>query len=194
MGRHAMLLMARRLRRDGFDVRCFAYNTVTGSLASASLKLAVFASQVSGPVSLVGHSLGGLVCLQAAQALTPKKLEAVVLLGSPYQGSKAAELFNKATGGARSPFGRALQDWAHLPHKPTVRAPVFTLIGTRPAGLGRLVCRFDAPNDGTVGVSEASYPGAISLLRPVSHTGMLFDAQVAQQVSAWLREANGVVL
>lgn len=190
MGRHAMLLLARRLKQDGFEVHCFAYNTVTGSLQTAVDKLAERLAQDPRPVSLVGHSLGGLVALQTAQNLPVGRLDAVVLLGSPYQGAQAAQVLQRLGGRIGAGVGRALSDWAKLESKPTVTAPVFTLSGTLSAGLGRLLCGFIEPNDGTVTVRETHYPGAISLTLPVSHTGMLFSPRVSEQVSTWLGSAS----
>jgi hypothetical protein len=152
MGRHAMLVLAQRLRRDGFEVQCFAYNTVTGNLDANVAKLRAILARDSRPLALVGHSLGGLVSLRAGTRI-----------------------------------GRSLHDWASLDEKPTVAAPVFTLSGTQSAGLGRLLCRFTEPNDGTVTLAETRYPGATSCVMPVSHTGMLFSQPVATQVAAWLR-------
>lgn len=148
-----------------------------------------FLGQDPRPTALVGHSLGGLVSLHAGQFLPAGMLEAVVLLGSPYQGAKAAQILRRMTGGTGSRVGRALHDWADLPELPTVQVPVFTLGGTRASGLGRLVCGFKEANDGTVSVAETSYPGATACTMPVSHTGMLFSAPVAQQVANWLRPA-----
>lgn len=191
MGRHAMLVLANRLRREGFDVECFAYNTVTGSLPASVAKLTGFLARDGRPVTLVGHSLGGLVSLQAAQSLPVGQLTALVLLGSPYQGAQVALVLKKMVGRAGSRVGRALHDWSALGQKPTVLAPVFTLSGTQSAGLGRLLCSFDEPNDGTVTLAETRYPGATACVMPVSHTGMLFSAPVAVQVAAWLRAPTG---
>lgn len=190
MGRHAMLYLAKRLRLDGFEVQCFAYNTITGSLDRNAAKLAAFVRRDSSPVALVGHSLGGLVSIQAAQCLSSSALAAVVLLGSPYQGAKAGRILRTVTGRGVSRIGRALHDWSDLPQKPTVQAPVFTLGGTRSSGLGRLLCGFKEANDGTVTVAETHYPSATACLLPVSHTGMLFNAGVARQVGVWLRPSE----
>lgn len=187
MGRPAMLPLARRLRKDGFVVNCFGYNTITGSLQSSADKLAAALSAVAGPVALVGHSLGGLVALQAAQQLNPGQHKALVLLGSPYQGARAAKTLRTLTGGPNTKLCRALHDWMDLASRPTVQTPVFTLSGNRATGLGRLLCKFDEPNDGTVTVAETHYPDAVSCLLPVSHTEMLFSGKVAKQVSDWLR-------
>jgi pimeloyl-ACP methyl ester carboxylesterase len=187
MGRPVMQVLAKRLRSEGFEVGCFGYNTLTGPLATSAGRLATFVQRDARPVVLVGHSLGGLVSVQAAQSLEAGKLAGVVLLGSPYQGAQAARVLHGAAGGALSGLGRALSDWSALPEKPTVPVPVFTLAGTRSAGLGQVLCRFGEPNDGTVSVAETHYPGATACMLPVGHTDMLFDRQVAAQLVAWLR-------
>lgn len=187
MGRHAMLVLAKRLRREGFEVQCFGYNTVAGALDANAAKLQAVLARDSRPLALVGHSLGGLVSLRAAQGLPDGQLVAMVLLGSPYQDAQAAQGLRRLAGRAGTRIGRSLHDWASLDEKPTVAAPVFTLSGTQSAGLGRLLCRFTEPNDGTVTLAETRYPGATSCVMPVSHTGMLFSQPVATQVAAWLR-------
>jgi len=186
MGRHAMRFLEKQLRAAGFDAECFAYNTVTGNLETAASRLAKVLNSDSRPVALVGHSLGGLVALQASLRCVSAPLSAVVLLGSPYQGAAAARVLRKLTGGKRSRIGQALADWAVLENKPLAPAPVFTLSGTRSMGLGRMVCGFREPNDGTVSVAETLYPGATASVQPVSHTGMLFNLSVANQVKDWL--------
>jgi pimeloyl-ACP methyl ester carboxylesterase len=187
MGRPAMLYLAKRLQREGFNVRCFAHNTITGSLQRNAGRLAAFVGKGAGPTILIGHSLGGLVSLQAAQALPTESLVGVVLLGSPYQGAQAGRKLHRLLGPRSAHVARALHEWADLATKPTVTVPVFTLSGTRSSGLGRVVCGFREPNDGTVTVAETQYPNAVSRVMAVSHTGMLFDRRVAEQVAAWVR-------
>jgi pimeloyl-ACP methyl ester carboxylesterase len=184
MHRPAMSLLAKRLRSTGLEVQCFGYNTITGTLEANAAKLCASLARDTRPVALVGHSLGGLVSLQAAQALPQGQLTAMVLLGSPYQGAKAAQVLRRLVG--PNSVGRSLHAWTALVEKPTVPAPVFTLSGTRSTGLGRVLCAFDEPNDGTVALSETHYPGATQCVLPVSHTGMLFSNPVAAQVAAWL--------
>jgi pimeloyl-ACP methyl ester carboxylesterase len=193
MGRHAMLYLAKRLQRAGFDVRCFAHNTVTGSLKQNAGRLVSFVGKRAGPTILIGHSLGGLVSLQAAQALPAGILAGVVLLGSPYQGAQAGRNLHRLLGRRSAYVARALHDWADLATKPTVTVPVFTLSGTKSSGLGRIICGFREPNDGTVTVAETRYPNAVSRIMQVSHTGMLFDRQVAEQVLAWVRPLGSPV-
>jgi hypothetical protein len=58
-------------------------------------------------------------------------------------------------------------------------------------GLGRVLGRIDAPNDGTVWVDETDLPGATEQIRMhVSHSGMVFSPGVAAQVAAFLRKGR----
>jgi len=188
MGRHAMLFLARQLKRSGFRVSCFAHNTITGSLERNAQRLAAFVQREQGPVVLVGHSLGGLVSLQSAGMLPAGDIAALVLLGSPYQGAQAGQALRRLLGPRSTRIARALHEWSSQSDKPTVSVPVFTLAGTRSTGLGRVLCGFKEPNDGTVTVTETCYPNAVTAVMPVSHTGMLFDRHVAEQVVQWLRD------
>jgi hypothetical protein len=55
-------------------------------------------------------------------------------------------------------------------------------------GLGRLVGSLQGPNDGTVLLEETEIQGAADrVVLRVSHTGMLFSAEVAAQTAAFLR-------
>jgi hypothetical protein len=48
-----------------------------------------------------------------------------------------------------------------------------------------------APNDGTVWLDETDLPGATDHLRVhVSHTGMVYSAEVARQVAAFLKDGR----
>jgi hypothetical protein len=65
------------------------------------------------------------------------------------------------------------------------------IAGDLGVGLGRLLGRMDAPSDGTVLVEETDLPGATAQLRlPVSHTGLVFSAEVARQAAAFLRDGR----
>ena len=82
-----MSVLAMRLRRCGYRVRLFAYHSLSKTLEHNALKLADFVrEQGDARVHLVGHSLGGLVILQALQAHPELVSGHVVLLGSPVQG------------------------------------------------------------------------------------------------------------
>ena len=85
----------------------------------------------------------------------------IVFLGSPVQGSSAAQHL------ARLPFGRSIMG---LTANEVLLAPrerrwsgardLGVIAGNLPLGLGRLVGPLDGPNDGTVLVDETRLPGA----------------------------------
>ena len=99
MGRPVMLPLARRLAKRGFAVRTFGYRTVAAGLDTNAGELARFLDTIDGPVQLVGHSLGGLVCLKAVDRSAANKVSALALLGSPYRHSASAAFIKHWTGG-----------------------------------------------------------------------------------------------
>jgi len=185
-----MRFLARHLRHAGYETRLFGYNTISASMDACAQRLAAVAGEHETPVVLVGHSLGGLVSLAASRHIPAAQLAGVVMLGSPYRGAKAGRILRSITGGPFSRVGRPMHDWNALPRKLTTRAPVFTLAGTHSLGLGRMLCRFREPSDGTVTVAETHYPGATSSTLPVSHTGMLLNRAVAKQVTSWVQSLD----
>jgi hypothetical protein len=65
------------------------------------------------------------------------------------------------------------------------------IAGDLAMGLGRLMGRMPAPNDGTVWLDETDLPGATEQLQVrASHSGMMFSAEVARQVAAFLRDGR----
>jgi len=190
LGNAALWPLARRLRRAGFRVYPFSYPSVRNDLCANADRLQAFLERVPGEtVHFVAYSLGGLV-LRALFHLYPgQRPGRVVLLASPQQGIQSASAV------ARSRFGRMLlgksvldllagrtHDWVWPGRE------IGVLAGQRPFGLGRLVARLSAPNDGTVLVAEARVPGARDQrVVNVAHSGMLLSAAVAAEVMAFLQ-------
>jgi hypothetical protein len=124
-----------------------------------------------------------------AQGLPPGR---IVLTGSPVRGSRSAERL------ARLPFGRALLGLSAAEVLLTPRErrwqggrDLGIIAGDLGLGLGRLLGRMGAPNDGTVWLDETQLPGAAEHLRlRVNHSGMVFSAEVASQVAAFLKEGR----
>lgn len=181
------------LRRAGFAVRVFAYPSFSGSLTASADSLAGFVATLGeGPVSFVGHSLGGLVILKYVWDRRPRQLKRVVLLGSPYAGCYAAErLASRAWG--RAILGRCMPEWS------SVRPPYWAspqqlgvIAGLRRFGLGRLVIPdVPQPSDGVVSLAETEIPGASErLVMKVSHSGMLVSRRVALAVVEFLRNGR----
>lgn len=184
-------LLRNRLAEAGFEPSVFRYPSTRADVGGAAAALSGHLREFgNGPVHLVGHSLGGLVILEAFEAQGEFPQGRVVLLGSPVQGSRAA---------------RAVAAWSLGPHllgrlaaaeltrrqRRAWRGPreLGIIAGSRSAGIGRLFAELPAPNDGTVSVDETRLTGAKEhIVLDVSHTGMLLSTQVAEAVIVFLRD------
>ena len=186
-------LRQRLENRYGFECRLFDYSSLAKNLDENAEALAEQVGYASSPsVALVGHSLGGLVSLRMLAQWHDAPVNRVVCLGSPLCGSRAASvLYRFALGrlilGHSLPQAVLTEEGSAWAEEAATRAEVGVIAGSRGTGLGRLLGPFHEPNDGTVGVSETRLPGITDhLVMPVSHTGMVFSAEVAEQTAAFL--------
>lgn len=184
-------VLRHRLEADGrFRAIAFSYPSLRGSMADHVKSLIDFArAQKTDELHFIGHSLGGLVVLRALEVTADLPPGRAVLMGTPLQGSKAAQ------GVARwLPFGKAIL--GHAVNEEIVecqsrewsgRREVGVIAGSMGMGLGRLFADLQTDHDGTVLVEETRLPGAKDhIVLSTSHTGMLFSSEVAQQAECFL--------
>lgn len=181
--------LAARLRAEGFAPRVFGYASVFGGPEQAVPRL-VESLRAQSADAVVGHSLGGLLALEALRQAPGLAVRRVVCLGSPLRGSGTArELATHAWGApllGRSAglLTRGMESWDGA-------AEVGVVAGDVPKGLGRLLRRFDEPSDGTVALAETRLPGVKDHCAVrCSHTGLAFSAPAAAQVAYFLREGR----
>lgn len=166
----------------------FRYASLQATIAEVAAALAAQLATFTGPVHVVAHSLGGVVALEAFarhEALPPGR---IVLLGSPVQGSRAAQAIGAWAMGPQILGSLAMAELAR-PQARRWKGPreIGVIAGSRSAGLGRLFASLPVPNDGTVAVDETILPGATShIVHDVSHTGMLFSSAVADSTVQFL--------
>jgi pimeloyl-ACP methyl ester carboxylesterase len=202
-GWESVLLRGRLAREMACETSVFCYPSVGADIAANALALGQFLEGLSADIlHLVAHSLGGLVVLElfenvlsadgsfpGGQALPPGR---IVFLGSPVQGSSAAQHL------ARLPFGKSIMG---LTANEVLVAPrerqwnrareLGVIAGSLPLGLGRLMGPLDGPNDGTVLVEETRLPGATEhLTLRTSHSALMYSAEVARQAAAFLRHGH----
>ncbi|WP_315386550.1 alpha/beta fold hydrolase [uncultured Stenotrophomonas sp.] len=178
--------LAWRLRARGFSVDTFGYSSVFGGPDVAVPQL-LQRLKDSGPVALVGHSLGGLVALEALRREPDLPVSRVVCLGSPLRGSGTARTL--AEHGWSAALGRSsdllldgLPDWQG-------RAQVGLIAGSVPHGLGSLLGAIGEASDGTVALDETRLPGlADHCVVAASHSGLVFSPDAARQTAAFLRD------
>lgn len=187
-----MRQLVRRVRACGYDTVVFRYRSLLKPLVHNAARLADrVRQQDASTVHLVGHSLGGLVILQALQDHPDLINGRIVLLGSPVNGSVIAERvqrywFSRWLVG-RSGRGALLGDGPRWQGQP----PLGVIAGTRPVGIGRLLGGFNGDNDGTVALAETTIAGASSAMTvDKGHFGLLYSVTVAQAVCTFLRQGT----
>jgi pimeloyl-ACP methyl ester carboxylesterase len=186
-GSWAMFRLARSLEKAGFSVRRVNYRTTRGELTDHARRLHDFARQSDVSTQhFVGHSLGGLVILKMLNDYDDIAGGRVVFLGSPLRGSRVARRVQKIPGAAAL-LGKIESDLQRgYPVLPGDRE-LGMVAGSRSIGLGWLVGGTDGPGDGTVAVSETRSDGlAAHSVLPVTHTGMLYSAEVAEKTAQFL--------
>jgi pimeloyl-ACP methyl ester carboxylesterase len=184
----ALSVLKNRLEKQGFSTRSFNYATSKRDPLESIERLIGFCHETrSSRFHLVGHSLGGLMIMEMLRQLHQSNKNSlppgrVVLLGSPLAGSEVAGRL------ANSAVGRLLlrNSESSLIGGVAIAAQdreCGMIAGNLPRGLGRLTGRIDGPNDGTVKVSETFSDTLTDHLEiRVTHTGMVFQAEVARQL------------
>lgn len=181
--------LARRLRQEGFEVEVFGYPSILGGPEPA---IAALIAQLKDgpPVHLVGHSLGGLIGLEALRRCPDLPVQRMVCLGSPLCGSRTARSLGRWpwTAPVLGRSGPLLQTGCP-PWEGGVA--VGMVAGNVARGVGRLLTRFEGASDGTVGLDETRLPGlAAHCVVPSSHTGLVFSAEAARQAARFLRDGR----
>lgn len=182
--------LSTRLRAQGFDTEIFGYPSVLGGPDRAIPRLVERLRQ--RPVdALVGHSLGGLIALEALRSTPEVAVPRVVCMGSPLRGSDTARRLAAHAWG-RPLLGRSsglLCDGLHEWNGGGTEVGV--IAGDHAVGAGRLFSRFDGDSDGTVALDETRLPGlADHCVVHCSHTGLVFSAEAAAQAAHFLREGR----
>lgn len=190
-GKWSLALLARRLRRAGFSVRCFGYSTTRRDLDSHAGALYRFARGGADRLPhFVAHSMGGLITVRMLEMNSQVPSGRVVLLGSPLGGSSVARTVS-GWGAGRVLLGQAeaalitgVEAWPY-------ERDIAMIAGTRAMGLGVFAGGSRAPGDGTVLAEESRHEALDDHIEiATTHTGLLLSAEAARQVVAFLREGR----
>lgn len=181
--------LAARLRAHGFDTELFGYSSLLDGPQRAVPRM-VGRLRRERVDAIVGHSLGGLIALEALREAPDAAVARVVCLGSPLRGSLTARNI-AARPWTRPLLGRSagllqggLERWDGA-------AAVGLVAGDVARGAGRLFARFEGGSDGTVGLEETRLPGlADHCVVHSSHTGLVFSREAAAQAAHFLRHGR----
>jgi pimeloyl-ACP methyl ester carboxylesterase len=186
----AMGHFARSLGEAGFDAHTFDYASVEGGTDATLERLHARVRALGDGVHLVGHSLGGLLAVTAAQRDPQLTRGRIVCLGSPLLGSAAARSLRHFPGGAAllghsaALLQRGIERWDGSQQ-------IGVIAGRLPLGLGMLLGRLDGPHDGTVAVAETRLPGIVDhRVIAAAHTGLPFSDEAARLTVAFLRNGR----
>ena len=188
----ALGLLHKRLAEAGFDVDRFDYMSVVSSQERIVERLhARMAKYGPAPVHLVGHSLGGLLALQACREAAELPPGRIVCLGSPLKGSAAARGFAGFGQGGEALLGHNRELLEHGMERWDGAREVGMIAGRVPIGLGAMLAHMEGEHDGTVAVAETQVPGlADHCVVETSHTGLVLSADAAQQVVHFLQNGR----
>ena len=177
--------LAARLRAAGFAPRIWGYASVFGGPEQAIPRL-IDALRAGPPTHLLGHSLGGLVALEALRRAPDLPVPRVVCLGTPLRGSETARRLaaHRVAGLVLGRSSQALRCGYEAWEGAT---EIGMVAGDVPHGIGRVLRVFDDESDGTVRVAETRIPGlADHCIVPASHSGLVLSAEAARQAAAFL--------
>lgn len=186
-------LLRRRAARAGFDARIHHYHSLLLPVSENARRLAARLKSLDATrLHLVGHSLGGIVILRMFEQGVDLLPGRVVLLGAPVRGSRTA------TDLAGRPWGTFLLGRSGPEGLTEQREAVWkeprdlgVIAGTCSLSINPFHTRLPKPHDGMVTVDETRIAGAKDELQlDVTHTGMLFSRELAEQVTVFLREGK----
>jgi pimeloyl-ACP methyl ester carboxylesterase len=183
----AMGHFAHVLKDAGFDAQTFDYASVHGGIDSTIERLHERLGALDDRVHLVGHSLGGVLAVAAAQRDPQRIRGRIVCLGSPLLGSATARRLRHFPGGSLLLGGSAellqqgLTRWDG-------QQQVGVIAGRLPIGFGMLLGGLHGQHDGTVAVAETRLPGiADHRVIAAAHTGLPFSDEAARLATAFLK-------
>ncbi|MBC7990691.1 MAG: alpha/beta hydrolase [Luteimonas sp.] len=181
--------LASRLRAGGFVPEILGYPSVFSS-PDATVPQLIKRLSAGEETAIVGHSLGGMMALEALRCASDLPVTRVVCLGSPLRGSHTARQVGgrlwtaPVLGRSAGLLQRGFERWDGT-------VEVGMVAGNVPHGLGRLFAAFEGESDGTVTIEETRLPGlADHCIVASSHSGLVFSADAARQAMAFLRNGS----
>jgi pimeloyl-ACP methyl ester carboxylesterase len=174
----AMSFLGARLASRGFSTRAFAYRGRDPFDANVE-RFVRWVRHLNGKAHFVGHSLGGVLILEALRRHPELPAASALLVGAPVRGCYAGRRFGRARFG-RWMMGACGPLWEERAAAWRGTVPLGVIAGTVPLGLGRAFGRLPGQNDGVVCVSETAVDGmSAQALLPLGHSSLIVSSRVA---------------
>lgn len=177
--RWLLTLLARRLRRHGWQTRLWGYQSLTPSVLTHGERFSQLLAQVAAAPSIervhvVAHSMGGIVTRAALAREIPAKLGRIVMLAPPNRGSFVAT----ATAGLMSSLFRPVAELTTHPESLVnqLAEPHGIETGVIAAGFDQLV---------TLESTRLSMPHE-HITIPCMHSSLLFRRDAAALTARFL--------
>jgi len=180
----SMLLLKRRLARQGHRTHLFGYAAWAESLDGVSARLVQKIWQRVGarPYAVVGHSLGSVILRRALPELAPNPPRLAFLLAPPMRACRAARFFScyRLYGALTGEMGGLLADEAFMQSLPL---PPDTVIYAGTAGPRASWLPFgNAANDGILALDEVASDGGERVEVAASHTFIMNSRAVLDDI------------
>lgn len=175
-----MMLLARRIRKAGYDVRNWGYPSITGNIERHAARFAKLLEQyeLNGDVSafhLVTHSMGGIITRKALLECAPSKLKSIVMIAPPNHGSPVAARLSPWLGWMCRPLTELADGKDSFVNQ-------LTQTVSRPVGV--IACQYDR----VVPLSSTRLPElADHIVLPTGHNSVLLRRDLAEHTIHFLQ-------
>ena len=178
-----MQYLYRHLKKNGYDVYIFSYNTFQFEQGVDRLNDSVVQG---GRVYFVGHSLGGLLIRRYFEKYNPKFQDScIVTLGTPHNGSIVAKKIMEKT--SNRLFLKTSDILSNGLKYQNTEVDIGLIIGSLNIGVGNV---FKNKNgDGVVLLEESILEGAKdTVVINSNHTGLVYSKEAVMHIVRFIKE------
>lgn len=184
----SLFLLKKLLSKRGYKVHCFGYFSTQFSSKTIEQLDSFVTTLPTNDLTIVGHSMGGLISRLYLQQKKPNKKISLITLGTPHNGSflgkKIQKTFLKVLLGSSGQSGivETIPEWKQ-------EYPLYCIAGTGRLGLLKAI-KTTEEHDGTVFTYEAIDKNCAKsyILNNISHTQMIVSKKTVDLICNIIQE------